>query len=209
MRSSRRLTPSFVLSLVALFVALGGTGYAAVAINGKSITPHSIPGNRLKADALTGAQVKESTLGVVPFADHAHGADHAAGADVAQHAALADRAQDATTLGGRAPSAFASSRIRVYWADSPPVDQGVAGVSDVHCGRDEHAVSGGGEWHTINSGVATPTIADDAFIAQSIPEGLTDNGADTHPSGWLVRGHFGGGGQRILRAYVICASDIA
>jgi hypothetical protein len=37
-------------------------------INGASIAKHSILGNRLKANTLTGAQIKESTLGKVPQA---------------------------------------------------------------------------------------------------------------------------------------------
>jgi hypothetical protein len=35
-------------------------------INGTSIQEHSVPGNRLENNTITGRQVKESTLGVVP-----------------------------------------------------------------------------------------------------------------------------------------------
>ncbi len=204
--ASKRPSPAFFISLIALFVALGGTGYAAVTINGHSIQQHTILGSRLKSNTLTGTQVNEAKLGTVPDASHA------VHSELALHAVSADNsgtAQDAKTLGGHSASSFASSKIRVYWADSAPVSQNVPGVSDVHCGRDEHAISGGGDWHTVNSGVATPTIADDGSIAQSIPEGLGDNGADAHLSGWLVRGRFPSGGQRILRAYVICSPDNA
>src|SRR6185437_11522198 len=82
-------SPSMAISLLALFVALGGTGYAAVKINGKSIKPGTITGSKfknktltgskfknktltggkLKSDTLTGTQIKESTLGTVPRAD--------------------------------------------------------------------------------------------------------------------------------------------
>jgi hypothetical protein len=82
-------SPSMAISLLALFVALGGTGYAAVKINGKSIKAGTITGNKfktktitgnkfknktltggkLKSDTLTGRQIKESTLGTVPRAD--------------------------------------------------------------------------------------------------------------------------------------------
>jgi hypothetical protein len=77
------------ISLLALFVALGGTGYAAVKINGKSIKAGTITGSKfknktvtgnklknstltgskLRSDTLTGRQIKESTLGSVPRAD--------------------------------------------------------------------------------------------------------------------------------------------
>ena len=82
-------SPSTVVALLALFVALGGTGYAAVKINGKSIKAGTITGNKLrsktltgtkvknktvtgnrfKGNTLTGRQIKESALGAVPRAD--------------------------------------------------------------------------------------------------------------------------------------------
>ena len=82
-------SPSIAVALLALFVALGGTGYAAVKINGKSIKAGTITGkklknktltgnkvrngtltgNKLRGDTLTGRQIKESTLGTVPRAD--------------------------------------------------------------------------------------------------------------------------------------------
>jgi hypothetical protein len=81
-------SPSTAVALLALFVALGGTSYAAVKINGKSIKGGTITGNKLKGktltggklknksltggkfrgDTLTGRQIKESTLGTVPSA---------------------------------------------------------------------------------------------------------------------------------------------
>jgi hypothetical protein len=72
-------SPSTAVALLALFVALGGTGYAAVKINGKSIRSGTITGskfknktlsgNKLRSNTLTGRQIKESTLGSVPKAD--------------------------------------------------------------------------------------------------------------------------------------------
>lgn len=63
-----RPSPALVISLIALFAALGGTVYAASKINGRTIKVKSIPGNRLKSNTVTGKQVKESTLGRVPEA---------------------------------------------------------------------------------------------------------------------------------------------
>ena len=63
-----RLTFANVMSVIAVFIALGGVGYAATKINGKTIKRASIPGNRLKNDSITGQQVNESTLGTVPNA---------------------------------------------------------------------------------------------------------------------------------------------
>ena len=61
---TRRLRPRLsyanVMSTMAVFVALGGSSYAAVTINGSSIRNRSIPGAKLRHDTLTGRQIKES-----------------------------------------------------------------------------------------------------------------------------------------------------
>lgn len=68
-----------VVSVIALFVALGGSSYAAVKINGKEIKTKSITGSKLKSDTLTGKQIKESTLATVPNATNATNASNLLG----------------------------------------------------------------------------------------------------------------------------------
>ncbi len=87
----RRPSPALVISVLALFIALGGTVYAASKINGKTIKSNSIPGNRLKKHTLTGKQIKNhaltgtqinlAKLGTVPNATNATHADAAGTAD--------------------------------------------------------------------------------------------------------------------------------
>ena len=64
-------SPAMAISLLALFVALGGTGYAAVKINGKNIKTRTITGKKVKNNTLTGKQIKESKLATVPKAKSA------------------------------------------------------------------------------------------------------------------------------------------
>jgi hypothetical protein len=68
----RRFSPTLVVAVLALAVALCGTtvvGYAAGKSSGnKIIKKHSLSGNRLKPDSVSGTQVDESTLGTVPVA---------------------------------------------------------------------------------------------------------------------------------------------
>lgn len=78
-----RLTYANVTATIALFVALGGVGYAATQINGKNIKKRSIAGKRLKKNTLGGTEIKESKLGQVPSA---------ANADTATNATKAQRA---------------------------------------------------------------------------------------------------------------------
>jgi len=56
----RRFKPSPTLgvALLALFVALGGTGYAATKINGKDIKDRSVAGKKLKNGAVATKQLK-------------------------------------------------------------------------------------------------------------------------------------------------------
>jgi hypothetical protein len=62
--SSLRVRMSFanVMSLIALFVALGGTGYAS-----GILAPNSVGTAQLKADAVTSSKVKDATLKAADF----------------------------------------------------------------------------------------------------------------------------------------------
>jgi hypothetical protein len=116
-----RHSPALVVAVIALFVALGGSVYAAkkAKLDGKTIRAKSIPGNRLKPHSiaanrlqpgvlrapaatgpLTGADINELTLGQVPSAAHADSADTAQSAVDAQTALNAVNAIDAKTING-------------------------------------------------------------------------------------------------------------
>jgi hypothetical protein len=86
----RMPSPAMVVALLALFVAMGGSVYAASQINGTTIKKNSLPGNRIKKDSVTGKQVKESTLGTVPNATNATNATTATNATNATTAATAN-----------------------------------------------------------------------------------------------------------------------
>lgn len=124
MRQGKRLpSPGFAIALLALFVALGGTVYAAqkAKISGRAIKVKSLPGNRLKpgtvaidrlspaaisslraqgSGPITGAEIDELSLGQVPEAAHAETANTAQSAIEAQTALNAVNAVNATTVNG-------------------------------------------------------------------------------------------------------------
>ncbi len=76
----KRLTYANVMSTLAVFIALGGSSYAALTISGSAIKNRSIPGKKLRHNTLTGLQIKESRLGRVPRARDADQLDgHTAG----------------------------------------------------------------------------------------------------------------------------------
>jgi hypothetical protein len=122
-----RPQPGTVIALVALFVALGGTGYAAATISGSKIKNRSIAGKKVKRNTLGGTEIRESKLAKVPsarladsagLADKAKSADSATRANAAiaavnaNHAKSADSADradsagDADTLNGQSVQRF-------------------------------------------------------------------------------------------------------
>lgn len=123
-QGTRLPSPALAISVLALFMALGGTVYAAKAgkINGRAVKVKSLPGNRvalrsippnrlkpgalqtavagLEASPITGAEVDELSLGQVPEAAHALSADTAQSAVDAQTALNAVNAITAQKVNG-------------------------------------------------------------------------------------------------------------
>jgi hypothetical protein len=113
-----RFTSAHAIALIALFVALGGTVYAASSINGKSIKKGSIPGNRLKTEGVTGTQIVESTLGTVPSAAQATKANEATKAAEAAKAVQATKAVEATKATTASTANSANNANHANVADS-------------------------------------------------------------------------------------------
>ena len=67
----QRLTYANVMSTLAVFIALGGSSYAALTISGNSIKNRSIPAKKLKRNSITNREVNESRLSRVPRAKRA------------------------------------------------------------------------------------------------------------------------------------------
>jgi hypothetical protein len=126
-------SPALVVAGLALFVALGGTVYAAkkARVDGKVVKVKSLPGNRLKlrsipanrlkpavlkgalaaqSGPITGAEIDELTLGQVPEAAHAISADTAQSAVDAQTAVNAVNAVNAQTVNGHGAGCLAGTQ---------------------------------------------------------------------------------------------------
>ena len=81
---SARPSPALIVALVALFISIGGVGYAAAtigsaqiknnSIRGKDIRNSTITGKDVKNNSLSGADILESKLGKVPSASSADSA---------------------------------------------------------------------------------------------------------------------------------------
>ena len=64
-----KLTFANVTSVVALFIALGGTTYAVTQLDGSKIVNRSIAGGKLEKNTLTGGEINESKLKKVKSAE--------------------------------------------------------------------------------------------------------------------------------------------
>ncbi len=105
----RRPSPALAVSVVALFVALGGTAYAGFtvpknsvgtkqlknnAVTTRKLANRAVTGAKIANNTITGAKLNLSRLGTVPSANHANSADNAT------NAAAAGSAGNATGLAG-------------------------------------------------------------------------------------------------------------
>lgn len=108
----KQVTYANVMATIALFVALGGSSYAALSIGTRQIRNNSVRsvdvrngtlrGLDIRLNTVDGTRVNESSLGEVPSAAsarRAQQADQAANADRAASAANADQAATADRAG--------------------------------------------------------------------------------------------------------------
>jgi hypothetical protein len=132
-RVRHRLSYANVVATLALFVALGGTGYAASQLTGRDIKNRSISRVDVKKNTLTGTEINESKLKQVPrakTATNAINANSALAADVSKNsqsadsAAVAAIANDARALAGQGAASFEkSSRTSFGVASSEPAGE--------------------------------------------------------------------------------------
>ena len=101
-----RPSPAMAVALLALFIALGGPGYAARLITGSSLKNRSVSGKKLRKDTLTGAEVREAALGKVPSALNA---DTLGGKGSSAFLGINGTAVNADRLGGNGSAAFLGS----------------------------------------------------------------------------------------------------
>lgn len=103
-RMRGKLTYANTMATIAVFIALGGAGYAAVklpknSVGTKQIKKEAVSTAKIKNGAVTGSKVNLATFGTIPNAAHATIADNATHANAA------------TTAGGAPPTGTAGGDL--------------------------------------------------------------------------------------------------
>lgn len=117
---ARRLTFANVVAVLALFVALGGTGYAALSITGKNVVNGSLTGGDVRNNSIASRDVRDGTLLAKDFkpGQLPAGAPGAAGTGAVDTSNFYDKAaSDARFLGATAKAADADKVDGVDAAD--------------------------------------------------------------------------------------------
>jgi hypothetical protein len=103
-RRLRAPSPAFVISLIALFVALGGTSYAAIAL-----PRNSVGAKQLKKNAVTAVKIKKGSVTAAKINTHGLSVPNA------KHATSADSATSATNA-----ATVAGQTVKVIQWKAPP-----------------------------------------------------------------------------------------
>ncbi|MDX6616947.1 MAG: hypothetical protein QOD60_2038 [Solirubrobacterales bacterium] len=101
------------MATIAVFIALGGAGYAAVklkknSVGTKQLKANAVNGTKVADGSLTGADINSATLGTVP---NAANAANAANATAAGSAANAAHATNSDQLGGSVASKYLKGAV--------------------------------------------------------------------------------------------------
>ena len=159
--ATRRPSASLIIACLALFVALGGVGYAAATIGSAAIVDNTIRskdvrnndlrGKDVRTNTLKGADVDESSLGKVPSAanaDSAATAAHATNADNATNATTAQNAANADTVGGIGPDALTIGRSALGSCEPGAAFTNCTTVNLSMPRPGRVLLNAGGQWHS-------------------------------------------------------------
>lgn len=197
-RIQRHLSFANVTSLMALFFAMGGTGYALTiprnSVGTQQIKKAAVANSDLRNNAVTGAKVKNRSLLASDFAlgQLPAGPAGATGAPGAAGAAGPTGSQGATGVVGA---------VTVARSDFGLADGATVGDS-VPCPAGTRAIGGGSSVDAITSDDIHPTVSRPDSTGAAPADGETFDGwrvtYDNPPSG---------SGATNVHAFAICAED--
>ena len=220
----KHLSFANVVSMLALFVALGGVSYAALKLPKNSVGSKQIKKNavksgkikagavgngKLRADAITGEKVLDGSIGLSDLAAGSVDASKIVNGSVGTDA-LADNAvtgtkvaDDTLTEADVAPGTFVSGHITVQFNEATSDLANGAELSlDAQCLPGQTAIGGGARGDLTNSEL-TKITASRPIIAPDNSGAPDDNGTFTGWRGTFVNENNGAGIRPDV--WVVCA----
>jgi hypothetical protein len=184
----KRLTYANVLATVAVFIALGGTSYAALTITGRNVRNGSLTGRDVKNGSLGSVDVRDRGLLAKDFkpGELPAGPPGPVGpkADPGPPGPVGPPGDPGPPGAAGAPGRNGATTVIVRQQEDDGA--GTAAV-EARCFRGERATGGGVE-----------VLSSDDVVTRSAPIGSAP------PTGWS--GEIRGGGVLLLRVYAVCAA---
>ena len=192
----RYLTYTNVTATLALFVALGGTSYAAATLTGADVRNGTVTGSDLRSESVKGLDVDNDSLTGSDFRNGSlttSDLDSLAGADFRPGQLAAGPAGPQGPAGTTQAPTRRAANLTIHPGS---IEQVIAS-----CLPGETAVGGGADYEGDPEFVAV--VASHPLEA----DGSTPEDGD-RPAKWVVtvRSHFFTLGDRLLTTYVLCAN---
>jgi hypothetical protein len=178
-------SPALVVSIIALFVAMGGTGYAAF-----GLPKNSVGTKQLKRGAVTPAKIAKSTIRLFKGQKGQTGAQGLKG----------DTGSPGPTgsTGPQGPAGTNAATHAIVRTATTSVADTTTDVALAHCNAGEIAVGGGGSFENTDTKEAIQRTG-------PLVGGLIASAGST-PDGWFARGYNVSGAPNNLTAFAICVS---
>jgi hypothetical protein len=164
----RSPSPAMVVACIALIVALGGTGYAAIilpanSVGTKQLKRNAVVSKKVKNNSITGADVRESTLRVGT-------------------AGIKDNAVTSAKIADASVGARILKSVTFVQGTGVPVTNGTSAEATVTCPAGRRLLNGGGEWQSDLAGtsliysVPSPVDPNITWVVKGrVAAGATDN----------------------------------
>ncbi|HYI35364.1 MAG TPA: hypothetical protein VEX39_02065 [Thermoleophilaceae bacterium] len=165
------------VALLALFVALGGSAYAAAKISAKQIRTGAVGTRAVKNGSLAGTDIRKNSLGPGTIAEQ--------GLDTRKFKTV----PSARVAGSVVKNAIGASELGTVtrrFGRAVSVANAAAGKAEVGCDKGEIVVGGGGRWSSTAPGLQLQS----SYAASD--------------AGWTAIGGNGSGAPRQLQAFAMC-----
>jgi hypothetical protein len=208
-----RVSFANVISMIALFVALGGTSYAALAKNSvgakaikkdavraSEIKRNAVGASEIRSNAVAGGDVADGTLGSGDLGDNSVG-----GGEVADNSIGSSEVIDGSLGKGDLQAGLLDHNVTVQFQQAAaPLGNGAEVSVDVHCPAGQTAIGGGTRGDLTNSEL-TKVTASRPIISTGNSGAPDDNGTFTGWRGTFVNENNGTG--ILPEVWVVCLAQ--